>query len=150
METTLLLLKPDALHRGLTGRILARFEQKGLQIVGLKMMQMTQELAAKHYAEHVEKPFYNNLVSFMTASPLVAIALRGPEAIGVARNLMGATFGIQADAGTIRGDFGSSKSYNLIHGSDSQESAKRELDLFFPEGLNDWTPISTPWLWDNE
>ncbi len=150
METTLLLLKPDALHRGLAGRILARFEQKGLQIVGLKMMQMSQELAAKHYAEHIEKPFYPNLVGFMTASPLVAIALRGPEAISVARNLMGSTFGIQADAGTIRGDFGCSKSYNLIHGSDSQESAKRELELFFPEGLNDWTPIATSWLWDSE
>jgi len=150
VETTLLLLKPDSLHRGLAGRIITRFEEKGLQLVGLKLMQMTQELASKHYAEHTERPFYPGLVKFMTASPLVAIALRGPGAVAVARKLMGATFGTDADAGTIRGDFGCSKSYNLIHGSDSPESAERELALFFPEGVCDWSPISADWLWDNE
>lgn len=150
METTLLLLKPDALHRGLAGRIITRFEEKGLQLVGLKLMQMSQEIAAQHYAEHTERPFYPGLVKFMTASPLVAIALRGPGAVAIARNLMGATFGTDADAGTIRGDFGCSKSYNLIHGSDSPESAERELALFFPEGTCDWQPISAAWLWDNE
>ena len=150
METNLLLLKPDALHRGLVGRILTRFEEKGLQLVGMRLMRMSQEIAAKHYAEHVERPFYPGLVSFMTCSPIVALALRGPDAIAVARRLMGKTFGIEADAGTIRGDFGCSKSYNLIHGSDSAESAARELGIFFPEGTEDWDLITSPWLWDAE
>lgn len=150
VETTLLLLKPDALHRGLAGRIITRFEEKGLQLVGMRLMRMSQETAAKHYAEHVGKPFYEGLVGFMTCSPILAMALRGPDAITVARRLMGKTFGIEADAGTIRGDFGCSKSYNLIHGSDSPESAARELAIFFPEGLEDWDPISAPWLWDRE
>ena len=150
METTLLLLKPDALHRGLAGRIISRFEEKGLQLVGMRLMRMSQETAAKHYAEHVGKPFYDGLVGFMTCSPILAMALRGPDAIAVARRLLGKTFGIEADAGTIRGDFGCSKSYNLIHGSDSQESAERELGIFFPEGLEDWDQISAPWLWDRE
>jgi nucleoside-diphosphate kinase len=150
VETTLLLLKPDALHRGLAGRIITRFEEKGLQLVGMRLMRMSQEVAAKHYAEHVGKPFYDGLVGFMTCSPILAMALRGPDAISVARRLMGKTFGIEADAGTIRGDFGCSKSYNLIHGSDSPESAQRELGIFFPEGLEDWDPISADWLWDRE
>lgn len=150
VQTTLLLFKPDTLHRGLVGRVLARFEEKGLQLVGMKLMQMSQETAAKHYAEHVGRPFYDGLVGFMTSSPIVALALRGPDAIAVARRLMGKTFGIEADPGTIRGDFGCSKSYNLVHGSDSEESAERELGIFFPEGVLDWTPISAPWLWDDE
>ena len=150
MQTTLILLKPDTLHRGLVGRVLTRFEEKGLQLVGLKLMTMSQELAAQHYAEHVGKPFYEGLVGFMTASPLVAIALRGPDAIGVARRAMGKTFGIEAEPGTIRGDFGCSKSFNLVHGSDSPESAERELGLFFPEGVEDWSPVGASWLWDAE
>lgn len=150
VETTLILLKPDALHRGLAGRILSRFEEKGLQIVGLKLMTMSQETAAQHYAEHVDRPFYPGLVSFMTSSPIFAMALRGPGAVTVARTLMGKTFGNEAEPGTIRGDFGCSRSYNLIHGSDSPESADRELGIFFPEGTEDWTPITAPWLWDGE
>lgn len=150
VQTTLILLKPDALHRGLAGRILSRFEAKGLQLVGMKLMTMSQELAAKHYAEHVGKPFYAGLVSFMTASPLIALALRGPDAISVARHMMGKTFGIEAEPGTLRGDFGCSKSFNLLHGSDSPESAERELALFFPEGLESWEPVSASWLWDSE
>ncbi len=150
METTLILFKPDALHRGLAGRILSRFEEKGLQIVGLKLLTMSQEMAAQHYAEHVGKPFYDGLVGFMTSSPIIALALRGPGAIHVARSLMGKTFGNEAEPGTIRGDFGNSRSYNLIHGSDSAESATRELGIFFPEGLQEWTPITAPWLWDAE
>ncbi|MDA0666260.1 MAG: nucleoside-diphosphate kinase [Planctomycetota bacterium] len=150
METTLILLKPDALHRGLAGRILTRFEEKGLQMVGLKLMTMTPGIAAQHYAEHVERPFYKGLVEFMTCSPIIAIALRGPGAVAVSRSLMGKTFGNEADPGTIRGDFGNSRSYNLIHGSDSPQSAKRELGIFFPEGTEDWTPITAPWLWDSE
>ncbi|MBC8329391.1 MAG: nucleoside-diphosphate kinase [Planctomycetes bacterium] len=150
METTLILFKPDALHRGLVGRILARFEDKGLQLAGLRLLRMSPEMAAKHYAEHLGKPFYGGLVGFMTSSPIVAMALRGPQAVGVARRLMGKTFGIDAEPGTLRGDFGCSKSFNLLHGSDSAESAERELALFFPDGLEDWEGIQAPWLWDAE
>lgn len=148
METTLVLFKPDALHRGLSGRLLTRFEEKGLQIVGLKLMRMSPDLAARHYAEHLGKPFYAGLVGFMTASPIVALALRGPQAVAVVRKMMGKTFGLDAEPGTIRGDFGCSKSFNLVHGSDSVESAQRELGLYFPEGLQDWKPVSAAWLWD--
>jgi len=148
VETTLVLFKPDALHRGLSGRLLARFEEKGLQIVGLKLMRLSRALAARHYAEHVGKPFYEGLVGFMTASPIIALALRGPQAVALVRKMLGKTFGLEAEAGTIRGDFGCSKSFNLVHGSDSPESAQRELALYFPEGLLDWQPISGPWLWD--
>jgi len=150
VETTLILFKPDALHRGLVGRILSRFEDKGLQLVGLRMMRMSPETAAKHYAEHVGRPFYEGLVGFMTGSPIIAMALRGPDAVTVARRMMGKTFGIEAEAGTLRGDFGCSKSYNLLHGSDSAESAERELGIFFPDGVEDWEPIQNPWLWDAE
>jgi len=150
VETTLILFKPDALHRGLVGRILSRFEDKGLQLVGLRMMRMSPETAAKHYAEHVGRPFYEGLVGFMTGSPIIAMALRGPDAVTVARRMMGKTFGIEAEAGTLRGDFGCSKSYNLLHGSDSAESAERELGIFFPDGVEDWEPIQNPWLWDTE
>ncbi len=150
VQTTLILLKPDALHRGLAGRILTRFEEKGLQLVGLRLMTMSQETAAKHYAEHVDRPFYAGLVSFMTASPLIAIALRGPDAVAISRRMLGKTFGIEAEPGTIRGDFGCSKSFNLCHGSDSPESAERELGIFFPDGLEDWQPVGASWLWDAE
>ncbi|MFZ9691358.1 MAG: nucleoside-diphosphate kinase, partial [Phycisphaerales bacterium] len=126
METTLIILKPDAVQRGFVGRILSRFEEKGLQIVGLKLMRITEELAAKHYSDHREKPFYAGLVRFMTSSPVVVLAVRGVGAIGVCRNLMGATFGSKAAAGTIRGDFGVSNSFNLIHGSDGPEAAAKE------------------------
>jgi nucleoside-diphosphate kinase len=148
VETTLVLFKPDALHRGLSGRLLTRFEEKGLQIVGLKLMRMSPDLAARHYAEHVGKPFYAGLVGFMTASPIMALALRGPQAVAVVRKMMGKTFGLDAEPGTIRGDFGCSKSFNLVHGSDSVESAQRELGLYFPEGLQDWKPVGAAWLWD--
>lgn len=148
METTLVLCKPDALHRGLVGRVLTRFEEKGFQLVGLKLMTMSRDLAARHYAEHVGKPFYEGLVGFMTASPLVAVAIRGPLAVATVRKMMGKTFGLDAEPGTLRGDFGASKSFNLLHGSDSPESAQRELALFFPEGLQNWVPVGAAWLWD--
>lgn len=134
METTLIILKPDAVQRGLVGRILARFEDKGLQIVGMKLMSISDELAADHYAMHKSKPFYSGLVSFMTSSPVVVLAVRGKGAIAVCRKMMGATFGSNAEAGTIRGDFGVSNSFNLIHGSDSPEAAKAELARFFKPG----------------
>lgn len=134
METTLIILKPDAVQRGLMGRIIARFEDKGLQIVGCKLMQITPELAATHYEAHQSKPFYAGLVKFMTSAPVLVIAVRGNGAIGICRNMMGATFGSKAAPGTIRGDFGVSNSFNLIHGSDSPEAAERELGLFFKPG----------------
>lgn len=148
METTLILFKPDALHRGLVGRILARFEDKGLQIVGARLLRMDENLAARHYEPHVGKPFYPGLVRFMTAGPILAMALRGPGAVALVRRLLGATFGTEAEPGTIRGDFGCSRTYNLVHASDSPETAARELALFFPEGTLEWRPAPAPWLWD--
>mgnify|MGYP002399339229 FL=1 len=134
METTLIILKPDAVQRGLMGRIISRFEEKGLQIVGCKLMQISQDLAATHYEAHKARPFYPGLVKFMTSSPVLVMAVRGIGAITIARNMMGATFGSKAAPGTIRGDFGVSNSFNLIHGSDSPEAAERELKLFFKSG----------------
>ena len=149
METTLIILKPDAVQRGIMGRILSRFEDKGLQVVGAKFMQISQDLAARHYADHKEKPFYAGLVSFMTSSPVLVLALRGNGAIAVCRSMMGATFGFKADAGTIRGDFGVSSSFNLIHGSDSPEAAERELGLFFSAGdLLEWDRAVEGWVYD--
>ena len=148
MERTLILLKPDAVQRGLTGQILSRFEQKGLKIVAMKLMQITPELAAKHYEAHKERKFYPGLVKFMTSSPVVALALEGIEAIKICRTLMGATFGADAAPGTIRGDYGVSRSYNLVHGSDSPDAAARELGLFFPEGLVKYDYAAVNWIYD--
>ena len=148
-ETTLIILKPDAVQRGLMGRIIARFEDKGLMTVGAKFMQISGELAAKHYKDHEGKPFYESLVAFMTSSPVLVLALRGNGAIAICRGMMGATFGSKADPGTIRGDFGVSNSFNLIHGSDSPEAAERELGLFFDDDeLITWTRASEGWVYD--
>jgi nucleoside-diphosphate kinase len=149
METTLIIFKPDAVQRGLMGRILSRFEDKGLQIVGMKLMQISQELAATHYAAHKERPFYPGLVKFMTSSPVLVLAVRGNGAITICRNMMGATFGSKAAPGTIRGDFGVSNSFNLIHGSDSPEAAERELGLFFKAGeVLSFERASDRWIYD--
>jgi len=149
METTLIIFKPDAVQRGLMGRILSRFEDKGLQIVGMKLMQISQELAATHYAAHKERPFYPGLVKFMTSSPVLVLAVRGNGAITICRNMMGATFGSTAAPGTIRGDFGVSNSFNLIHGSDSPEAAERELGLFFKAGeVLSFERASDRWIYD--
>jgi nucleoside-diphosphate kinase len=149
MEQTLIILKPDAVQRGLMGRIIGRFEEKGLKVVAAKMMQITPELAAVHYEAHAEKPFYEGLVQFMTSSPVLVMALEGVGAITICRSMMGATFGSQADSGTIRGDFGVSNSFNLIHGSDSSEAAKRELSLFFSDGeILDWDRAVERWVYD--
>jgi len=149
MERTLIIFKPDAVQRNLCGEILTRFEQKGLQIVGMKFMKIPQQLAETHYEPHKGKGFYPGLVKFMTSSPVVVLALQGKDAIAIARKMMGATFGSKAEPGTIRGDFGVSNSFNLIHGSDAPESAARELKLFFkPEELIDWTPASQAWVYD--
>jgi nucleoside-diphosphate kinase len=134
VETTLIILKPDAVQRGLMGRIMTRFEDKGLQIVGCKLMQISPQLAETHYEAHKTKPFYAGLVRFMTGAPVLVMAVRGNGAITICRNMMGATFGSKAAPGTIRGDFGVSNSFNLIHGSDSPEAAQRELGLFFKAG----------------
>ncbi len=150
METSLIILKPDAVQRALVGSILSRFEQKGLQIVGMKLMRISQDLAAKHYKDHAGKPFYAGLVKFMTSEPVVVLALRGVGAIGVCRNLMGATFGSKAAAGTIRGDFGISNSFNLVHGSDGPEAAARELSLFFGPGeIADSSRAIDTWVYDS-
>jgi nucleoside-diphosphate kinase len=148
MERTLILLKPDAVQRGLCGQIVARFEQKGLKIVALKLMKITPELAARHYEAHKDKKFYPGLVKFMTSSPVVALALEGIDAIKICRAMMGATFGADAAPGTIRGDFGSSRSYNLVHGSDSPEAAQKELKLFFPEGVVTFDYAAMGWIYD--
>ena len=149
MEKTLIILKPDAVQRGLAGQIIQRFERKGLQLLGMKLMRIPQQLAEAHYEPHKGKPFYPGLLRFMTSSPTVVMALAGRDAITISRKLMGATFGSKAEPGTIRGDFGVSNSFNLIHGSDSPESAQRELALFFkPEELIEWTPAVLPWVYD--
>jgi nucleoside-diphosphate kinase len=149
LQRTLIILKPDAVQRGLCGEILTRFERKGLQVVGLKFTQISQSLAAQHYAVHKERPFYAGLVRFMTSSPVVVLALAGKDAVTIARNLMGATFGSKAAPGTIRGDLGVSNAYNLVHGSDSPEAAEKELGLFFqPDELVEWTPAVQPWVYD--
>ena len=131
MERTLIVLKPDAVQRQLIGRLIGRFERKGLKIVGMKMLQVGPELARRMYAVHEGKDFYEGLLAFIMAGPVVALLLEGKGAIGVCRTLMGPTFGPGAPAGTIRGDFGLSMRYNLVHGSDSPESAQREIPLFF-------------------
>ena len=149
METTLIIVKPDGVQRGLAGRIITRFEEKGLQITGMKLMKISQELAATHYAAHKERKFYAGLVRFMTSSPVVVLALRGINAIAICRKMMGATFGSNAEPGTIRGDFGVSNSFNLIHGSDSPEAAKREVELFFrAEEIQTFTPCTQAWTYD--
>ena len=149
MEKTLIIFKPDAVQRGLMGRIMSRFEDKGLKIIAAKFMKITPELAAVHYEAHKERPFYKGLVNFMTSSPVLVLALEGVGAIAMCRSMMGDTFGSQAHAGTIRGDFGVSNSFNLIHGSDSPEAAKRELGLFFQEGeIFSWNRASECWVYD--
>ncbi|MGK5685045.1 nucleoside-diphosphate kinase [Actinoplanes sp. URMC 104] len=132
-ERSLVLVKPDAVRRGLLGEVLARFERKGLVIEALEMRTMDAALADQHYADHVEKPFYPPLKQFMTSGPLVAVVLSGDEVIDVVRSMIGATDGRKAAAGTIRGDFALSNRENLVHASDSPESAKRELALWFPD-----------------
>ncbi|MCL4108212.1 UNVERIFIED_CONTAM: hypothetical protein GTU68_066135 [Idotea baltica] len=146
-ERTLILVKPDGLQRRLAGEIISRIENKGLKIVGLKMMKVTPELSKQHYAEHVEKPFYPDLESFITAAPVIAIAVEGPEAISTMRTLIGATNGREAAPGTIRGDYGSSRQMNLIHGSDGPDAATRELGIYFADGeLCDFDGTIDGWL----
>ncbi len=147
MQRTLVLLKPDAVQRRLIGELISRFEAKGLNIVALKMLQVTPDLAKQHYAEHVEKPFYPSLESFITSAPIVAMAIDGLEAIQVVREMLGATSGLKAAAGTIRGDYSSSRQMNLVHASDGPEAATRELKLYFEESeFCDYAPVLTPFF----
>jgi nucleoside-diphosphate kinase len=133
VERTLILVKPDAFARNLTGEIIARFERKGLRVVALQLMTMTRELAAQHYAEHEGKGFYEELVEFITSGPLVAMVLEGESAIRAARQVIGATNPLEATTGSIRGDYAISVGQNMVHGSDAPESAEREVALFFPD-----------------
>lgn len=147
MERTLIICKPDCVQRMLVGRILQRFEEKGLRIIGMKLQQSARTQVEKHYAVHKERPFYNDLVGFMTSGPVIVAALEGPKAITVVRTLLGATNGMEAAPGTIRGDFGIDKQYNLVHASDSPETAKFELELFFrPEELVSYSRASEKWI----
>ena len=147
MERSLILLKPDCVQRRLMGRIIARFEDKAINIVGMKLIQVTPELAKQHYAEHVEKPFYQGLEDFITGAPVLAMVLEGLEVIRVVREMLGATNGLKAAPGTIRGDFSSSRQMNLVHASDGPESAEREINLYFqPEEICAYEPCLTPWF----
>lgn len=148
-QRTLIFLKPDAVERGLIGRIVTRFEEKGFKIAGMKMLQMSEDFAREHYAVHEGKDFYEPLVRYVTSGPLVAMVIEGKNAIRVVRNIMGETFGSDSPPGTIRGDFALSNRYNLIHGSDSEQSAREEIDRFFePSELVSYPSESVEWIYD--
>ena len=147
MERTLILLKPDCVQRRIAGRVLSRFEDKGLNIIALKMMQITPALAKQHYAEHVAKGWYPTLEKFITGGPVVAGVIEGLECIRVVREMLGATSGLKAAAGTIRGDFSSSRQMNLVHASDGPEAAAREIGLYFKsDEICAYEPTITRWL----
>lgn len=145
-QRTLILVKPDGVHRRLVGTIISRIENKSLSLVAMKMLQVTPELSKQHYAEHVEKPFYPQLEEFITAAPVVAMIVQGPEAVSVMRTVIGATNGREAAPGTIRGDYGCSRQMNMIHGSDSEESAAREIAIYFGDNeICEYTPVLNDW-----
>ncbi len=147
MERTLILFKPDCVQRRLVGRILQRFEDKGFNVIAMKMMRVTPDLAKQHYAEHVSKGWYPTLEAFITGGPIVAAVLEGLEVIRVVRDMLGKTNGLQAASGTIRGDFSSSRQMNLVHASDGPEAAAREIQLYFQaQEVLQYTPTITPWM----
>src|SRR2546423_9646861 len=147
MERTLVLLKPDCVQRRLMGRVIGRFEEKGLNIIGAKMLRVTPALARQHYVEHVSKPFYPGLERFITASPILALVVEGLEVIRVVREMLGATSGLKAAAGTIRGDYSSSRQMNLVHASDGPEAAQREIELYFkPDEILAYEPTLSEWF----
>jgi nucleoside-diphosphate kinase len=149
MERTFIAIKPDGVQRALVSTILKRFEDKGFKLIGLKMMQVSQELAQTHYGEHKGKPFFNGLVGFITSGPVVAFVLEGKDVVTTARKMIGATKPSDSATGTIRGDYGIDIGRNIIHGSDSTESAEREIALWFkPEELSDWTPTISTWIYE--
>jgi nucleoside-diphosphate kinase len=147
VERTLIIVKPDGVQRGLIGRVISRIEDKGLRIAGLKLMQVSQDLAQRHYGEHQEKPFFGDLVSFITSSPVVVGVVEGPNAVSITRGLVGATNPADAAAGTIRGDFGLTIGMNIIHASDAVESGQREISLFFDDSeICDYTRDIEGWI----
>ncbi|MCK4717190.1 MAG: nucleoside-diphosphate kinase [Thermoplasmata archaeon] len=149
MDRTFAMVKPDGVQRGLVGDILSRFEQRGLKVVGLKMLWIDEDLASRHYAEHVGKGFYQKLMEYITSGPVVAAVLEGKNAVQIARDMMGKTNPMEAGPGTIRGDYGLEIGRNVIHGSDSPASAEREIGLFFkPEELQDYEKIDAIWLYE--
>ena len=149
MERTFVMVKPAGVHRGFIGEIISRLERKGLKIVGMKMTKISTELAKEHYAEHKEKPFFNNLVDFITSGPVVAMVVEGKNAIKVVRNLVGATNPAEAAPGTIRGDFGLDVGRNIVHASDSPSSAEREISLFFkPEEIVEYEKVDEKWIYE--
>lgn len=149
MERTYLMVKPDGVQRGLVGKIISRFEKKGLKIIGLKMLQIPREMAEKHYGEHVGKPFFGPLVDYITSSPVVAMVVEGKDAVSVAREMMGATNPLKAAQGTIRATYGMDIGRNIIHGSDSPASAEREINIFFkPEELADYKRDIEGWIYE--
>ncbi|KUP07776.1 nucleoside diphosphate kinase [Bacillus coahuilensis m2-6] len=148
MEQTFLMVKPDGVQRGYVGDIVSRFEKKGFQLVGAKLMTISSELAEEHYAEHKERPFFGELVEFITSGPVFAMVWQGENVIATARTMMGKTNPQEAPPGTIRGDFGISMGKNIIHGSDSPDSAKREIGLFLEEGnLNEYSKVTNEWIY---
>jgi nucleoside-diphosphate kinase len=149
MQRTLVMVKPDGVQRGLVGEVLSRLESKGLKIVALKFLSLGKERAEQLYGVHKERKFYPSLIRFVTGGPVCAIAVDGPAAVQLVRNLMGATFGTEAAPGTIRGDYGASRSYNLVHGSDSPESAARELPILFKDSdFVEYNLLGAPWVFD--
>ena len=149
MERTFLMIKPDAVQRNLIGEIITRIERKGLKLVGGKLMTVDKSLAETHYAEHVDKPFYNNLVSFITSAPVFAMVVEGEDAVHVARHIIGSTNPSEATPGTIRGDLGLTVGRNIIHGSDSVEAATKEINLWFnTDELSDYEQPRNPWLYE--
>lgn len=149
MERTFLMIKPDAVQRNLIGEVVSRLERKGLKLVAAKLFQANEELAKEHYAEHVEKPFFNDLVSFITSGPVFAMVVEGKNVVEVTRTLVGETNPTKAAPGTIRGDYGIDLGRNIIHGSDSNESAEREIDLWFDQSeLNDYKLNNENWVYE--
>jgi len=150
VERTLIIIKPDAVQRGLIGEIIRRFENRGLRIAGMKFMQVPRELAERHYAEHKGKGFYEGLLQYITSAPVVVMALEGQNAIAIARGTIGSTKPVEAAPGSIRGDFGMEVGRNLVHGSDKPESAEREVNLFFaPEELVNWQRETDRWIFED-
>jgi nucleoside-diphosphate kinase len=149
MERTFIMIKPDAVQRNLIGEIINRIESKGFKIAALKMIRMSRELAETHYAEHKGKPFFNSLVDFITSGPVVAMVVEGKNVVSAMRKMMGTTKPLEAEYGTIRGDYGIDVGRNVIHGSDSLESAKREIELYFkPEEICDYEKFADKWIYE--
>lgn len=148
MEKTYLMIKPDGVQRGLCGEIVSRFEKKGLKLVAMKLMVISKETAEKHYGEHKDKPFFPSLIAYITSGPVLAMVWEGENAVQICRNMMGKTKPLESAPGTIRGDYGMVTGLNIIHGSDSVESAEREIGIFFPEGVIDYERTLDKWTYE--